>query len=123
MGGRKDQPGTGETGARDRVVIAGVDTRRKEVHVLRSVDGGIEESVLRPVEDGQTLSGDLVRLHPLKEFPLLADLETLLRHPNHAERPESGRKGPAMVATEAYRTGWEAIFGVRRGTKPDPDAN
>ncbi len=107
---------------RDLVLISRVDRTKNEIHVLKPVPDGIEEAVLRQVEEGVPLTGDLVRLHPHGSSPLLAELEIVMHHP---DRPRSGRshEGPPMVASEAYRRGWDAIFGVRPTSKSDTDAN
>lgn len=31
--------------------------------------------------------------------------------PPHPDSPQAAKCGPAQVATDAYRTGWETIFG------------
>ncbi|WP_437580165.1 hypothetical protein [Sorangium sp. So ce887] len=41
-------------------------------------------------------------------------MEVLLPAPHGADAP---RSGPAQVATDAYRSNWEAIFGPREENK------
>jgi hypothetical protein len=108
---------------RNLVLIAGVDSRRQEIHVLKPGEDGIETAVLRPVEHGQTLTGDLVRLHPHKNLPMVAELETVLRHPDSSLQAARSHKGPAMVASEAYRRGWDAVFGTRPAGPSDVYSN
>lgn len=124
-GNKRDIPEADEVekvAGRDLVLISRVDRTRNEIHVLKPVPDGIEEAVLRVVEEGTPLNGDLVRLHPHGGSPLLAELEVVMRHP---DRPRGGRahEGPPMVASEAYRRGWDSIFGVRPTSKRDTDAN
>ncbi len=118
-----DRPEDDEDGKRDVVLISGIDRARNEVHVLKPAEDGIEAAVLRQVEDGVPLTGDLVRLHPHKSIPFLAELETVLRHPDNVRRAGRGHNGPPMVASEAYRRGWDAIFATRPTAKDDKEAN
>jgi hypothetical protein len=75
-------------------------------------------------EDCET--GELVGAHPMKSGkPILPgqQLATITRHADgeHYSVDEidtgagTGRSGPPQVATESYRSGWEATFGKRRG--------
>ena len=112
-----------EDDKRDVVMIARVDSTRNEIHVIKPVADGIEKAVLRPVEEGVPLMGDLVRLHPNPDFPMLAEIETVMRHPDGKSRARRSSDGPPMVASEAYRRGWDAIFGVRPAQKDDVGAN
>ncbi len=123
MGGAKDPRRREKEGHRDLVLISGVDPDRKEVHVLKPVQEGVEAAVLRPVEEGKPIQGDLVRLRPREDVPVVAELETLMRHPDHPDDPRRRHKGPPMVASEAYRQGWEMIFGARPAPETDKEAN
>lgn len=79
--------------------------------VIRKREDAIEIGEMRAVQEGRPLHGELVKLKPRKESERLFDVEVL------ASREELGQglghAGPAQVATEAYRDGWEAIFGAR----------
>ncbi|HTN83100.1 MAG TPA: hypothetical protein VL242_05430 [Sorangium sp.] len=78
--------------------------------VIRSREDRIEIGELRPTEHGRPLTGDLVKLTQRSEHARLFDVEVLLP----AQRaPEAQRSGPAQVATDTYRSNWEAIFGRR----------
>jgi hypothetical protein len=99
---------------RDVVLIHGVDAKRKELHVLRRTDETVQAAVVREAEPGMPIHGDLVKLSPHPGFPLLCDVETLLADPARPEAPaRSGHPGPAIVASEAYRRGWDDTFGRR----------
>jgi hypothetical protein len=75
--------------------------------VLRKRGESVELGALREVEEGKPLHGELVKLSRRSEHPLLFDVNVL-----HDSAPKlSERSGPAQVATDAYREGWEIIFG------------
>jgi hypothetical protein len=101
--------------ARDLVLIHGVDRTRSELHVLRSREEQVEAGVVRAVEDGRPVYGDIVRLKPRPEFPLLCDVEEVLAHPDRETGAAApGHGGPPRVSSDAFRRGWEAIFGPER---------
>jgi hypothetical protein len=100
------------------VLIHGVTSDGQGLHVLRRRDGRIEAGAARPLKHGQPIQGEVVRLKPRKEFPLLCDVEVEVAVPKpkapeaqSAEEPTgTGRKGPARVTTERYRENWDAIW-------------
>lgn len=108
----------------DVVLVHGVDERRNELHVLRSRDDAVEAGIVRPAEPGKPVHGDLVKLKPRQEFPLLCDVEVIVPDPERKPRraPPLDHAGPPRVSSEAYRQGWEAVFG-RKPAPDDPDAN
>ena len=118
--------GRDETSSRDDVVLVyGEDERSGGLKVLRKRGEKVEAGLVKPAESGKPLFGDLVRLKPRRAFPLLCDVEVLYEFqksgPSDEQRPEPraqrGRSGPAWVTSEAYRRGYDRIFGPR----PDPD--
>jgi len=84
--------------------------------VLRRRDGRVEAGAARPLKHGQPIQGEVVRLKPRKEFPLLCDVEVELPSPKlpgarSTDEPTGAvRKGPARVTTERYRENWDAIW-------------
>lgn len=114
----------------DLVVIADADPESRDVTVVRPTAEGVVTAVLKPVKSGEPLMGDLVRLEPLPRIPVLARMRTVLRHPDApALRGPSDDESPAprtfLGSTDAYRRGWEAVFGKERDrcTEEDPDVN
>jgi hypothetical protein len=87
-------------------------------HILRRRgDGGaVEQGILQPLTEGKPIDGEVVSLQQRPEFPLLFDVKTEWTPP--AGRPTSD--GPAQVATEAYRRGWDAVWG---DSEPDRTLN
>lgn len=86
---------------------------------VRCGDEGRELMTLRKAKDGQP-ADELVKLTKTPH-PGRYDVETLYKAA--AKPPPSGPKlghaGPARVVSEAYRDGWESIFGAK---KPAPSA-
>jgi hypothetical protein len=87
--------------------------------ILRKRQGSeeIEAGVVSPLRSGRAISSEVVRLQPRRESPLLFDVETdeELSPSGRGPRRET-RDGPAQVATERYRRGWDAIWGPKSGT-------
>lgn len=74
----------------------------------------VEVGEVRPLKPGKPISGEVVRLMPREGAPRVCDVEVMANVT--ASQPHKGahqepHKGPAQVATKAYRTSWERIFG------------
>lgn len=99
----------------------GVSEDGSTLHVLRGRDQKVEAGVLKPLAEGKPISGEVVRLKPRKEFPLLCDVEVELAAPQadgeapspSASSEASARSGPAQVATATYRKNWDAVYRTR----------
>ncbi|HEY4121831.1 MAG TPA: hypothetical protein VGM56_28385 [Byssovorax sp.] len=76
--------------------------------VVRRRDDAIELGELRAAKEGKPIHGDVVRLSPRPEHERLFDVEVV--HGRPASAHAKTHAGPAQVATDAYRTNWEAIF-------------
>lgn len=106
----------------DVVLIHGVTEDGKGLHVLRARNQSIEAGQVRPLEHGKPLQGDVVKLRPRRGAPFLCDVETEVSNaelvpPSKGAGRTRARKGPAQVASSAYRDNWEAIW--RRGGKDE----
>lgn len=106
---------------RDVALIHGV-TEQGDLRVLRQRGDQLEAAAVRPLREGVPITGEVVKLTPRKEFPLLCDVTTEFNAP--AAVPESTdvagarglpHKGPAQVATDTYRSNWDVIWA---GSKP-----
>ncbi len=86
---------------------------------LRKKGDELSAGELRPVEEGKPLRGNLLRLRPRAESPLVADVEEeiVITAPGAADRSATERTGPARVATDSYRKGWEGLWGARSKRK------
>lgn len=112
-GGDPVEPTKGDAApkAKDLVFVGG-RTDDGGFRVLRSREDRLEVGEMRAPKEGQPLMGELVKLQPTEEHEQLFECETLV------EAPIRHRPGPAQVANQAYRSGWEQIFG--RGDDSDP---
>lgn len=102
------------------------------VNVLRARRQGLEVGTMRPLAEGRPIHGEVVKLTPRAEMPLLYDVETEVPPPEQqdaaspdgaipASEPRETRaaSGPAQVASESYRRNWDAIW--KRPTKRLPN--
>jgi hypothetical protein len=93
---------------RDVVLLHGRTSDGEGIKAIRSREDRIETAELRPIVEGKPiLSGEVVRLLPREESPLLWNVEV-----QHKTEEESlpGRSGPPRVASESYRRHWSQIF-------------
>lgn len=98
----------------DTILVYGKSQENDAYSVLRKRGESVELGALREVEEGKPLHGELVKLSRRADHPLLFDVNVL-----HDATPKlEGRSGPAQVATDAYREGWEIIFGHETGSDP-----
>lgn len=106
----KPAPGT------DVVLLGPPTADGAGVHVLRAREERLELGELRALEEGRPISGEVVSLAPRKDNPRVCDVK-------ESYAPLAPHKGPAKVATPAYRNGWEEIFGKKASPTPDRDLN
>lgn len=118
----------------DVVLLAGPTPDQRGVMVLRKRGERVELGEVRPLEQGKSLGGDLVKLVPRAGQPRVCDVETTfsveerLSATRGAAR-ESDRMvtrrahhGPPQVATQRYRDNWASIY-ERRGPIDPADLN
>jgi hypothetical protein len=94
--------------AGDVALVCGKD-ERGGVHLLRrrSEDSPIEAAVAEPLTEGRPIAGEVISMRRRDDVPFLFDVTTELDAPG--ERGPGD--GPAQVATDSYRKGWDAIWG------------
>jgi hypothetical protein len=92
----------------DFVVIGGRSANGEGVGVLRCREGRVEIGQVQPLKEGKPIHGEVVRLHPHADCPVVCDVEVQVPAPRSEVR-QSGR--PAQVANDRYRANWDAIFG------------
>ena len=108
-------------GSSDVALIHGV-TDEGDLRIVRQRADRVEFGAVRPLREGVPISGEVVRLTPCKEFPLLCDVKSEF----HASEPQrdvaeptaAPHKGPARVASKNYRANWDLIWN-RRGSSDD----
>lgn len=80
--------------------------------VLRFRPGKVEAGELRNLREGSPiLGGEVVKLSPRAESPLLWNVSVLLDPRQHAAEPTAQHSGPPRVSSAAYRDNWDAVFG------------
>jgi hypothetical protein len=93
----------------DVAAVCGKDEHGLHILRRREEGGPIEAGLVRPLEDGKPITGEVISMRQRDDVPFLFDVTTEL--PNSAA--EAPAKGPAQVATNSYREGWDAIWGRR----------
>jgi hypothetical protein len=121
------------------------------IRVVRKRKDSIELGELRPMKEGQPIHGEVVRLTQRAESERLFDCEVMVpsqtaKEPSASAGAGAGaaasggagdggtpktlaakepaavqHKGPPRVATDAYRGGWDAIFGKRETKNNAPN--
>ena len=103
-----------ESGGDDVVLIRGRTQDGKGLSVIRRRDDRLEHGLVMPLENGKPIQGEVVRLRPRPEFPLLCDVQVeYSQSSTNAQLANDTRavaKGPGQVATEQYRANWDRIF-------------
>ena len=94
----------------DIALVCGKDQHGTHILRRRSEDAPLEVGLLRPLREGKPIEGEVVSLTPRDEAPMLFNVKSELADP----RPRPTEDGPAQVATDAYRKGWDAVWGGRR---------
>ena len=99
----------------DVAIVCGVSDDGQGVDIIRRRGERLEAGTVRRLEQGKPIHGEVVRLRPRDQFPLICDVEVEMPAPGQSAvgAPATGR--PAQVATETYRKNWDAIYG--RGKK------
>ena len=104
--------------SKDAILIHGVSEDGETMAVLRTREDRVEAGVVRAVKEGQPIAGEVLKLTPRPEFPLLCDVEVQVPAnvvnaaggSDGASRAPGSRGRPAQVATDSYRENWDAIW-------------
>lgn len=104
---------------KDVALVVGQTDDRKGLQILRKrgADADVELGTVRPLEEGKPIEGEVVGMHQRKEHPFLFDVKTQFDPRDLPEGRRGTSVGPAQVASDAYREGWEAIWGQGQATK------
>jgi len=109
----------GSAAPQDVALIHGV-TEDGDLRVLRQRADRLELGAVRPLREGVPITGEVVRLTPRKEFPLLCDVKTEFVPPTAprdvAETSPVAHKGPAHVVSDRYRANWDLIWSRRNSS-------
>jgi hypothetical protein len=85
--------------------------------VVRLREDRVEVGQMADVKEGEPIRGEVVKLKPRQESPRLFDVEVVV--PREEPAAAQARSGPAQVASERYRRGWDDIFGARGRRKAE----
>lgn len=101
----------------DVLVVHGVTADGAGLNVIRQRNRRLEFGAVHPARPGRPIHGELVKLRPRPECPLVCDVDVQYSPPDPEPQPSdvarptaNERRGPAHVATDAYRTNWDAIW-------------
>jgi hypothetical protein len=113
----------------DVALICGVAENGSDLHILRRRNNRIETGVARALREGQPIHGELVRLRPREQFPLLCDVAVEMANPGSSAGNAAGSSaasddvqhresnlrtgsshGPVQVSSDSYRKNWDAIW-------------
>jgi hypothetical protein len=111
---KTDSPAKTSGKTEDVAFVCGVSDDGQSVDIIRKRGERIETGTVRRLEQGKPIHGEVVRLRPRENSPLVCDVDVELPAPAGAMDPPTS--GPAQVATETYRKNWDAIYG--RPKKP-----
>jgi N-acyl-D-aspartate/D-glutamate deacylase len=98
----------------DVVMMHGATDDGAGTKVLRARPGRIEAGEVRPMAEGRPLAagGEVVRLERRPDAPALFDVHVEYEVPQSKPDSTPALKGPAQVATHAYRESWDRTFGA-----------
>ena len=103
----------------DVALIHSVTADGEGFNVLRARDNRLELGAVRPLREGVPITGEVVKLRPRENCPVLCDVEVQLAAPQlpsdrqlaaPAADVSPVRSGPAQVATDEYRKNWDVIW-------------
>jgi hypothetical protein len=94
---------------KDVAAVCGKDERGLHILRRREEDGPIEAGIVQPLEEGKPISGEVISMRRREDVPFLFDVTTEVATPS-----AESTSGPAQVATDSYRRGWDAIWGRRQ---------
>ena len=100
----------------DVAIVCGKDEHGLHILRRRSEDAPVEAAVLQPLTEGRPITGEVISMRPRRDFPFLFDAKTELEAP--VATFERATTGPAQVASNSYRSGWDAIWGRRHRREP-----
>jgi len=113
--GRPSERAVGEKADEKRsdvVLIQGISADGEALAVLRAREDRVEAGIVRSVKEGEVGQGELLKLKPRPESPLVCDVEVQVpaNTLNARGGSDAHHHGPAQVATRTYRENWDAIW-------------
>jgi hypothetical protein len=107
----------------DVAIVCGKD--ENGVHIIRRRAEGapLEAGVAQPLAEGKPITGEVISMRRRKDLPFVFDVKTEIEGASAVETEPGTTDGPAQVATDSYRKGWDAIWGRRRRGASPRDVN
>lgn len=109
--------------AKDIVLIQGVSEDGESLAVIRAREDRVEAGIIRSVKEGEVPSGELLKLVPRPETPLVCDVETQVPagviNASGGSDTKTSHHGPAQVATPSYRNNWDRIWSRPNKSQPN----
>ena len=103
---------------KDVMLVHGVNETGDEYAVLRAREDKLEAGVVKTVKEGEPVDGEVLKLTPRPEAPMLFDVESQLSSKAlNAPGGSDSRKGPAQVASSTYRSNWDSIWKKKKPKK------
>lgn len=110
---RAERPASGTSASSDDVaIVCGLSNDGQGLDIIRKRGERLEAGTVRRLEQGKPIHGEVVRLRPREQFPMVCDVEVEL--PGPPSQKAAALSGPAQVATDSYRKNWDAIYGSRK---------
>ncbi len=109
---------------RDIAILGAPTEDGRGAQLLRVREGQVSTGELRPVKEGQPITGsEVVRLHPLDESKRICEVEVLHAPASEKRTEQAGTTlaRPARIATKSYRKNWSTIFEAKRKKRPGND--
>ena len=109
-----------QTQGEDVALVCGLTDDGQGVEVIRKRGDRLETGTVRKLEAGKPIHGEVVRLRPRPQAPLVCDVEVEFdaaardSSSRRSERSRAVSSGPAQVATDTYRKNWDAVYGSRK---------
>jgi hypothetical protein len=107
----------------DIALVCGLTEDGQGVEIIRKRGDRLESGTVRRLEAGKPIHGEIVRLRPRPQAPMVCDVEVELSvgersagQRTDVEASPGVSSGPAQVATDSYRKNWDAVYG--RSRKP-----
>lgn len=112
------KPGAKKRKSQDVMLVHGVNETGDEYAVLRAREDRVEAGVVKTLKEGEPVEGEVLKLTPREEAPLLYDVDVEVpRGRLNAPGGSESRKGPAQVASSTYRSNWDSIWNKKRPSK------
>lgn len=94
------------------------------LRALRARQGEVAVAELRELKEGQPVTGDeIISLKEREGSPVLWDVEVVHELRDRKQAEARAHKGPAQVASAAYRDNWDAIFGALQPQDDEDELN